>query len=239
MATTEEKQEIVDALSGPRYYRISISGYGGESAYMSISKEAYEFWKDHTEQYGEADLVHYMVNAEDGDFEFDELEGVPADAEFMNDEDGDACSWYESHSEFEHTFGATYDASYITVAEVDGEDYSAKHIADVIEQEDVSELIGRILEETDNEIEIIEMNCCDEHAEVKYVAQMYSSEKGQFFDGVIETVGDFDPRKLVIHTTEYLNGEDTITNVYYDGVEIDNYGGDTNGKGYYAAVFEN
>jgi hypothetical protein len=65
MATAEEKQELVDTLSGPRYYRILIQGYGGESAYMSISKEAHDFWVDHTEQYGDNDLVSYMVNAED------------------------------------------------------------------------------------------------------------------------------------------------------------------------------
>lgn len=239
MATTEEKQELVDTLSGPRYYRISISGYGGESAYMSISKEAFEFWKDHTEQYGDGDLVHYMTNAEEGDFEFDELEGVPAQAEFLTDQDGDACPWYESHSEIEHTFGATYDSSYISVDEVDGDEYGAKHIAEVIDQEDVSGLLDRILEETDNEIEIVAMGCCDEHSDVKYVAQMYSSEKGQFFEGIVETVGEFDPCKLLIQTTEFLNGEDTITEVRYNGVEVDNMGGDTNGKGYYASVFEN
>jgi len=239
MATSEEKQELVDNLSGPRYYRITISGYGGESAYMSISQEAFEFWKDHTEQYGEEDLVQYMIGAEDGDFEFDQLEAVPTEAEFLTDEDGDACPWFESHSEIEHTFGATYDSSYISVDEVAGEEYGAKHITEVIGQEDVSELNDQVLEESENTIEIIDMSCCDEHAEVKYIAQLYSIEKGGFFDGVVETVGDFDPRKLKIHTVEYMNGEDTITEVYYDGVEIDNYGGDTNGKGYSAAVWEN
>jgi len=66
---------------------------------------------------------------------------------------------------------------------------------------------------------------------------MYSSEKGCFFDGIVETVGEFDPKKLMIYTTEFLNGEDTITSIEYDGVEIDNSGGDTTGKGYYAAVW--
>jgi len=94
------------------------------------------------------------------------------------------------------------------------------------------------LEESDNTIEIVEMDCCEE-PEAQYIAQLYSAEKGGFFDGIIETVGDFDPKKLVIHTTEYLNGEDTITEVHYDGVELENYGGDTNGKGYYAAVWAN
>ena len=240
MATEQEKQELVDTLSGPRYYHLQISGYGGEASYMSISKEAHDFWKDHKEQYGDGDLIHYMLSAEDGDFDFDELEGVPSEAEFMIDEDGDPRPWYEPPNELDHTFGASYDSSWITVDEVDGEDYGAKHIAEVIDREDLPALNDRIYEESGEEyVEVIEMGCCDEHEEAKYIAQMYSAEKGTFFDGIIETVGDFDPKKLKIHTVEYLNGEDTVTEVYYDGVEVDNNGGDTNGKGYYADVWEN
>ena len=239
MATSEEKQELVDTLSGPRYYRLQISGYGGEASYMSISKEAYEFWKDHKEQYGDYDLVQYMTRAEDGDFDFEDIEGVPTEAEFMTDEDGDPRSWYEPPNEIEHTYGASYDSSWITVDEVDGEDYSASHVCEVIDREDLSELNDRIYEDSGDEcVEIVEMGCCDEPDE-KYIAQMYSSEKGCFFDGIIETVGDFDPKKLKIHTVEFLNGEDTVTEIYYDGLEVDNNGGDTNGKGYYADVWEN
>ena len=237
MATSEEKHELVEAIKGPRYYRVTISGYGGESAYMSISKEAHDFWKDHVEQYGDHDLVQYMVNAQDGDPGFEDIEGVPSEAEFMTDEDGDVSSWYESHTEFEHTYGATYGSAYITVDEVS---HDSNHIADVIDNEDVSELNDRVLEESDNTVEIVEMGCCDDDPEgVEYIAQLYSAEKGSFFEGVIETVGDFDPKKLVIHTTEYLNGEDTINEVHYNGVEVENWGGDTNGKGYYASVWSN
>ena len=68
-------------------------------------------------------------------------------------------------------------------------------------------------------------------------------------DNDIGVVLDFDPEdmsftvfctstKLTIVTTEYMNGEDTISSVEYDGVEIDNEGGDTNGKGYYASVWQ-
>jgi len=238
MATSEEKQELVENLKGPRYYHIQISGYGGEASYMSISKEAHDFWKDHKEQYGDYDLVQYMTRAEDNDFDFEDLEGVPTEAEFMTDEDGDPRPWYEPPNEIDHTFGANYDSSWITVDEVDGEDYSAKHIREVIDREDLSDFYNRIGEETEWEVEITEPTCCEE-PEAEYIAQMYSSEKGTFFDGIIETVGDFDPKKLKIHVVEYLNGEDTVTEVWYDGVEVDNNGGDTNGKGYYADVWEN
>lgn len=238
MATTEEKKELVDQLSGPRYYRVLIQGYGGEAAYMSITKEAHDFWKNHTDDFGDSDLVTYMLNAEDGDFDFEELKGVPTEAEFMTDEDGDAHPWYEAPTEFEHSNGATYDHARIDIDEVDSNEYMAKHIAEVISGMDVADLADQVNEESDYEIEMVEMGVSEVPDGTEYIAQMYSSEKGSFFDGVIETVGDFDKSKLKIYTTEYLNGEDTITGVEYDGVEIDNVGGDTNGKGYYAAVWE-
>jgi hypothetical protein len=102
---------------------------------------------------------------------------------------------------------------------------------------DVTELVDEINEETNYEVEIIKMGASGAPESTEYIAQMYSSEKGCFFDGIVETVGEFDPKKLMIYTTEFLNGEDTITSIEYDGVEIDNSGGDTTGKGYYAAVW--
>jgi hypothetical protein len=239
MATTEEKQELVETLKGPRYYRIQISGYGGESAYMSISKEAHDFWAPICEEHGDYDLVEYMNCDDVEECSFENIETVPVEAQFLNDPDDDNYKrpWYESHTEFEHSYGAEYGSAYLSVEEVDSEEYSAKNINEVLYNKDINELNDEVLEETDNEVEVLEMGCCDEHD--GYVAQFYSSEKGCFFDGVIETIGEFDPKKLKIFTTEFLNGEDTVTSIEYDGVEVDNNGGDTNGKGYYASVWEN
>ena len=241
MATPEEKQETIDALKGPRYYRILINGYGGESAYMSISKEAYEFWKEATEENGDTDLVNYMVADDLDECEFEYIDGVPDEALFLNDPDDDNFKrpWYESHTEFEHSYGPEYSSAYIDVDEVDSTEYNANVVQEVMSRVAIGELSDQIGEETEWDVEIVEMGCCDEAEDAKYIAQMYSSEKGCFFDGRIETVGEFDPKKLKIHTTEFLNGEDTVTEVYYDGVPVDNDGGDTNGKGYYAAVWEN
>jgi len=236
--TDEQKEELVDAIKGPRYYRIVVNGYGGESSYMKISQAAHDFWRDHKEQYGDHDLVQYMVNAEAEDYELEDLEGVPAEAEFMKDEDGDGRPWYEPPNELEHTYGATYDSSWISVDEVADSEYNSDHVCEVIDREEVTELVDRVYEDSgDDYIEINEYSCCDEHPDAEYIAQMYSSEKGTFFDGILETTGDFDPRKLKIHVVEYLNGEDTITSIEYDGEEVDNMGGDTNGKGYFADVW--
>ena len=241
MATSEEKVELVEAIKGPRFYNIQLNGYGGESAYMTVSKEAHDFWHPICEEHGDYDLTTYMNSDEDEEAEYENIESVPPEAQFLHDPDHDNYKrpWFESHTEFEHSMGVEWGSAYITVDEVDSMDYSASHIADVIEGENISELLSKLEEESNWEIELTEMGCEDEAPEgTDYIAQLYSSEKGQFFDGVIETVGDFDPKKLKIYTTEYLNGEDTVTSVEYDGVEIDNNGGDTNGKGYSASVWK-
>jgi len=241
MATTEEKTELVETLKGPRYYRVSISGYGGESAYMSISKEAHDFWQPICEEHGDNDLVAYMASDDGEEPEYDEIDSVPEEAQFLHDKDDDNYKrpWYESHTEFEHSYGVEWDSCHILIEEVDSEEYNASVVAEVLDER-INELNDRLGEESDYEIEMVQMGVCDETPEgTEYIAQLYSSEKGQFFDGIIETLGDFDVKKLTIVTTEFLNGEDTITSVEYDGVEVDNQGGDTNGKGYYASVWSN
>ena len=241
MATSEEKQEIVDHLSGPRYYRITINGYGGEGAYMSISKEAYDFWNEVCDEHGDSDFVTYMVDDGTDECEFENIDSVPPEADFLTSygKDDYKSSWYEAPTEYEHQWGVEIGSAYMDIDEVDSDDYSANVVREVMSREGVQDLCERIGEETDWEVEIWDSNECYAPEDVEYIAQMYSSEKGSFFDGVIETVGDFDPKKLQFHCSEYDNGEECITTVVYDGVEIDNNGGDTNGKGYYASVWKN
>ena len=197
MATTQEKTELVETLKGPRFYRISITGYGGEAAYINISKEAHDFWHAHTEEHGDGDFVNYMINDDPEDYDFEELEIVPKEADFLTSygEDDYKSNWFEAPTEFLHQMGVEYGSSYLTVEEVDSMKYMSKHVADVIDSERLMELVDKIQEDTDYEVELAD------HGEElpdegEYVCQLYSSEKGQFFDGIIETVGDFDPKKL-------------------------------------------
>lgn len=241
MATSEEKTELVETLKGPRYYRIHISGYGGEAAYMSISKEAHDFWAPICEEHGDSDLVTYMACDDLDECEFDNIDNVPVEAQFLNDPDDDMFKrpWYESHTEYEHQYGSEFGSSYMDIDEVDSAEYSANVIREVISRESVEDLCNRIGEETDWEVELYDSTECYAGEDVKYIAQLYSSEKGCFFDGIIETVGEFDPKKLEFHLSEFDNGEQSITSILYDGVEVDNSGGDTNGKGYSASVWQN
>ena len=237
MATSEEKTELVETLKGPRYYRIGLSGYGGESAYINISKAAYDFWKPVVEEHGDSDLVNYAVNDDPDDYEFEDINSVPPEADFLT-EDEYKYPWYEAPNEYVHQYGVEYSSCYLNVVEVDSAEYVSKEIADVIEGENLQDYLDGIMEANDYEFDLVETDE-DFGEEGDYVLQFYSSEKGSFFDGLIETVGEFDPKKLKVVYTEYPNGEDVVTIVEYDGVEIDNNGGDTNGKGYSAYLWKN
>ena len=242
MATTEEKTELVETLKGPRYYRIQLNGYGGESAYMSISKEAHDFWHAVCEEHGDYDLTTYMNSDGEEEVEYDNIESVPLEAQFLHDVDEDNYEgpWYESNTGFEHSYGVEWGRAYIVVEEVDSNEYMSNTVADVIEGENLQDMLNELDEASGYELEPVIMGCEDEAPEgVEYIAQLYSSEKGQFFDGVIETVGSFDLKKLKVYTTEYMNGEDTVTSIEYEGNEVENNGGDTNGKGYSASVWSN
>lgn len=230
MATPQEKEALIDNIKGPRYYRVSVYGYGGESAYIELNKTQYDFWSAHTEEHGDYDLVQYMLGAEDGDYDFDDLEELPDDVKFLSDGEH-GSPWYEAPTEVEHQYGTTIGDCRMQVEEVSSEEYDANVLNEVLDSSDVLDWA----EENGVEVDFK----CTETKEPKYVVQMYSSEKGSFFDGVIKTVGEFDPAKMKIYTTEYWNGDDTIESIEYEGVDIDNSGGDTNGKGYSAHLWTN
>ena len=56
-----------------------------------------------------------------------------------------------------------------------------------------------------------------------------SNEKGTFFEGEIELTAPFDIELLELHYDE-IDGEEIVNSVVYDGVDIDNWGGSTDGK---------
>jgi hypothetical protein len=56
-----------------------------------------------------------------------------------------------------------------------------------------------------------------------------SNEKGTFFEGEIELTAPFDIEKLTLGYDE-IDGEELINSVTYDGEDIDNFGGSTDGK---------
>ena len=260
--TDKQKEELVEAIKGPHYYRISVSGYGGETVFANISEEAREYWAAVTEEHGDSPLVAYCVNSEDytteqlRNGEFEDLNEYldPADLVdgvcFLHDEPGELGSpWYEPPNEKFHDNQANYDGAYLYIEKVDGLEWGSKHLEDVIDGEDIGEFINRIGEASDWEIEVSEGlgSLTDYEGNPRKwqtfekgdcVFQFHSAEKGGFFDGYLETQALFDETKLRVIVDEDAAGNDVIWGFTYNGEEVCNDGGgDTNGKGYYAWVW--
>jgi hypothetical protein len=231
MATLEEKQELIETIKHPiRHYRILLWGYGGESAYMRLTREQYEYWSERKEADEDSDiLVDYMLD-EDRETIID----VPPTMEFMadpEDAEGPRYPWHEAPNEIIHQFGVDYSSARITITEIESEEYNSKPVEDVVEGVKLNDFVF------EHDIEWISGDV--DTSESDYMLQFCSSEKGTFFEAIFTTNGRFDPTKLKVYSTEHLNGDDTIDNVEYNGESLENQGGDTNGKGYTVSIWSN
>lgn len=239
MASLEEKQELIETIKNPiRYYRIQLWGYGGESAYIKLTKEQYEFWKDKDEEEHDTTL-NYITDAEDNG----KPEWVPEEMDFMfykNDDNSFHTSWYEMPTEFCHQWGVDLGSARLTITEIESEEYNSKSLEDVVDGEELQDYLNKIDEENNYELESITMGVAEGTDEQPdYVLQFYSAEKGTFFEGIFECNGKFNIKKLKVFTEEFPNGEDIVTDIQYDGESIENQGGDTNGKGYSVHMWSN
>ena len=238
MATSEENQELIETIKRPiRHYRIHLWGYGGEAAYLKLTKEQYEFWKDKDEEEYDSTLT-YML-----DENREEVTEVPPEMEFMSDPEdmeGSRYPWYEAPTEFCHQYGVEIGSARLTIDEIESEEYTAKSIDTVVDGKEIQSYLDEIDAESDYTLELINMSVADGTDEQPdHVLQFYSSEKGTFFEGIFTIAGQFDIKKLKVYTEEFPNGEDIITNITYDGEDIENQGGDTNGKGYSVHMWTN
>lgn len=258
MSNTAEKvkehEELIETLKGPHFYRIRVSGSGGETVYATISEKVREFWEEIIDEGGDSDLVSYCTQAEwltakeimNGDadnLEFDNVDvnDMPREALFLHNgkDDETGIPWHEMPSEVFHNYVAQSDYAYIDVDKVSQPDWNGVDIETIIEREDIWDLYTRITDADDS----IEPQVYPPVPEIMKsgdnVLEFTSSEKGEFFEAYIELPGLFDFTKLQFIAGEDASGTDQLFGIMYDGEEIDNEGGgDTNHKGYYASVWK-
>lgn len=203
-----------------RYYRILIQGYGGEQCFGKLTKEQYDFWKDMEEGH----IISHMIDP----YEEDDANPI------FDDTDPRWIGNYYEQEDIMHLNATALDTAYITIDEYDGAEYDSKHVRDIMESTDWSELFNKY---------DIEDNITYDYVKdlPKYVFFGASIDKGCFGDFTVELPDDeeFDFMKLKWCQTETPNGEDFIELLSYGEQDLDNCGGDTNGKGMAAAVWEN
>lgn len=207
----------VDVVMQPaRYWRIKLYGYGGELVFGTASKEEMEYWESEQARLDTncpddgPTFEHYIWEKE---VDSDMFPNVPK--QFQRE-----GNWYDQ-DDLAHANGVDYSSAYIAIEEVDGVEWDAVAIREVIEDASLAEFINaNSATVTSDEF----------YPDVTHVFCGTSNEKGEFFNGLITTHGPLDLFKLSFKTTEFPNGYELVEYVLYDGVDIDNEGGDTNGK---------
>jgi hypothetical protein len=146
--------------------------------------------------------------------------------EFVDNEDIQSLDWYEIDDLF-HAHGCSPSGSKIQVIDSDGK---------VIYDDDIYEL----------EYDVYDYKECYFTSEDTNIMLCYHSEKGVFFDGVIELGDneefDFDNLTLLLNDVIVNDNDDevgyeVISMVTYKGEEVDNLGEGTNGKSFDSHLF--
>lgn len=203
MATREEKEELIQILKfTPRTYKIQIWGYGSEKVMGTVDRKIYDYFKSRR-----LDVSEFAWSEDYAD-----ENNIPEDMwPFYPGQ------WHDCDN-MGHAYGVSMNAGTIQ-----------------IEDEHGNTVFERSLEDCDGCDDSPALCCGDEiwidmkdPGTVVFIAN--SSEKGTFFESSIDLKMPFDIEKLEINYDE-VDGEELVTSVYYDGEELENWGGSTSGKG--------
>jgi hypothetical protein len=201
--TNPEHEKLIEVLKfTPCTYKIQLWGYGGEKVMGVVDREVWDYCMDN-----QVDLSEIAWGDEDS------VEGMGLDIDKLPFPPG---SWYECDG-LTHVNGASRVASTIQIDDENGNTVFQRSLEDCDGLGDSPEL------GFEDEVFIGQRS----PGEVVFVGQ--SNEKGTFFEGEIELKSPFDSSKLSL-TIEEVDGEEIVTGVQYDGEEIDNWGGNTDGK---------
>jgi len=203
MATLEEKEKLMQVLKWtPRTYKITMWGYGGEKVMGTVDRKIYDYFKQRR-----LDLSDYAWDSDYADENEipDEMQPFPPG------------SWYEC-DDMAHAHGVSRNAGTLQIEDENG---------DVVYE--------RSLEDCDGgSDDSPEWDCGDEvwidekpAGTVVFIGN--SNEKGTFFEADFPLTMPFDPSKLTLSYDE-VDGEELVNSVMYDDEDIDNWGGNTDGK---------
>jgi hypothetical protein len=204
MATKQEKQLLIDTLKfTPRTYTIQMWGYGGERVMGTVDRAAWDY------------CMANQIDLQDIAWNSDAAEEMELDENLLPFPPG---SWYECDN-MAHVSGVSRSAGTLQITDENSETVFEKSLDDIVG--------GGCDGEPD-------WSCNDEAwigsrkaGEIVFVGS--SNEKGTFFEGEIPLRAPFNIELLELHYDE-VDGEEIVNAVYYDGEEIDNNGGSTDGK---------
>jgi hypothetical protein len=199
-----EHERLIEVLKfTPRTYNISMWGYGGEKVMGTVDRKIYDYFRQRR-----LDLSDFAW-----DSDYAEENNIPEDMQPFP-----PGSWYEC-DDMGHVHGVSRNAGTLQITDENGDTVYERSFDDITGGGDDGEP---------------DWSCGDEvfigeksDGTVVFIGS--SNEKGTFFEGEIELKEPFDITKLCLGYDE-IDGEEIINTVTYDDEDIDNNGGNTDGK---------
>lgn len=208
MSTVKEQEELIQLLKfTPRTYKIRLWGYGGEYVMGTVDRKIYDYFRRRRLDLSEFAWDSYYADENN----------IPEDMQPFY-----PGQWHDCE-DMGHVWGVDRSAGTIQVEDEHGNVVFEKRL------EDVSGF-GEDDENPEPEWHGGDEIWIDSQPAGTVVFIGTSSEKGTFFEGDIELKTPFNPGRIALKYDE-IDGNEIITGVEYEGVEIDNCGGDTSGKG--------
>lgn len=205
MATEQEKQELIEVLKfTPRTYKVRLWGYGGEYVMGTVDRKIYDYFRTHR-----LDVSEFSY-----DYEYADEKEIPEDMQPFT-----PGSWHDCDN-MGHSWGVDRSAGTIQVDDENG---------DTVYEKELQNISGWDEDDPEPEWGGGDEVWIDSQPPGTVVFIGVSSEKGTFFEADLELKMPFDPSKLCLFYDE-IDGNEIITSVSYDGEDLENYGGDTNGK---------
>lgn len=211
-STIEEQLKLIEILKfTPRTYKIYMWGYGGEKVMGTVDRKIYDYFK-----HRRLDLSDYAW-----DHDYADTHNIPEELQPFP-----SGSWYECDN-IAHVNGVSRNAGTLQIDDEQGNTIFEKSFDDIDGYSDDSP-----------EYSCDEEYWVDEKPEGTVVFIGNSNEKGTFFEGEIALTAPFDITKLMVCYDD-IDGEEIVSSITYDGEDIDNNGGSTDGKssdfGFYIA----
>ena len=197
----QEQERLIQTLKfTPRTYHLSMWGYGGEVVMGTVSREIYDYFKENK----------LSVSDFAWDSDYADIKEIPEDMWPFT-----PGSWYDC-DDICHNNGVEEDGGTLQVDDENGDEILNRNLNDRLDEDDIQR-------NTNGEYYLSEV------VEDGVIFIGRSNEKGTFFDAELPLTMTFNPTKLTIFNDD-IDGQILINHVTYDGEDLDNNGGSTDGK---------
>lgn len=177
-----------------RFYKLTLSGYGGYSAYIELTKDSYDYWHRSQKNTRTDPLLDYIHDPTANP-------NIPPIADFLDSNDWQDCPKIIAVQD-----GIDYRCCNLNLYELPYQE--SKDYVNVIDEMPLQDYA----QDYDN---MISRNYVD-GTESHYMLQIYNARKGIFFETTFTTVQKFNPNNLKLNLREFFNGDYLVETVHYD-----------------------